>query len=64
MIGNCISANRAYLSSVLRTYTQIPLRRTSDTLNPLYEIPNPAFRNKRYLYRFNLTYERRNHYEK
>ena len=25
----------------------------------LYEIPNPAFKNKRYLSRFNLTYERK-----
>ena len=30
----------------------------------LYEIPNPAFKNKRYLSRFNLTYERKNCYGK
>jgi len=30
--------NRAYLASVLRTYAQIPLRGTSDTLGTLDEI--------------------------
>jgi len=32
------SANRAYLASVLRTFAQILLRRTSDTLGTLYDI--------------------------
>jgi len=32
------SANRAYLASVLRTFVQILLRRTSDTLGTLYNI--------------------------
>jgi hypothetical protein len=30
--------NRAYLASVLRTFTQIPLRGTSDTLGTLGEM--------------------------
>jgi len=30
--------NIAYLASCLRCFAQIPLRETSDTLNPLYEI--------------------------
>jgi hypothetical protein len=32
-----ISDNRAYLASVLRTFVQIPLRGTSDTLGTLGE---------------------------
>jgi len=32
------SPNRAYLASVLRTLAQIPLRGTSDMLEPLCEI--------------------------
>jgi hypothetical protein len=31
--------NRAYLATVLRTFTQIPPRETSDTLVPLCVIP-------------------------
>jgi hypothetical protein len=34
----CTSPNRAYMASVLRTYAQILLRRTSDTLETLAEI--------------------------
>ena len=39
------SPNRAYLASVLCTYAQILLRRTSDTLETLYEmhLQNPKY---------------------
>jgi hypothetical protein len=35
------SDNKAYLASVLRTFAQILLRRTSDTLGTIYSIRKP-----------------------
>ena len=72
-----VSSRRMYMRNIADIPTKWKDIRIADIIIPngsylrsnadipkLYEIPNSAFKNKRYLSRFNLTYERKNCYGK
>ena len=52
---NGTSDNTAYTAHSVRP--NFGFAKTSYMLETLYEIPNPAFEKKRYLYKSNLDYE-------
>ena len=58
-----VSSRGMYMRNIADIPNGSYLRSNAD-IPKLYEIPNPAFKNKRYLSRFNLTYERKNCYGK